>query len=261
MRARTGPVGTHSATGLPVMAATSLPPPDFQPIVAQGDDQFVPRPPGAPPVGEERSGGWPVHFPSLLPPIEAGVRYPMPGMDTASPLLDHLCQHAVRTDGPFTLRSGAVSDWYIDARQTTLNGEGARLVGAAVFQLLRSEVRTVGGMTMGADPIAMAAAMHAAWSGREIRAFSVRKREKEHGLAGRLAGPVEEGDKAAIVEDTVTTGGALAEAVEVAKAAGLQVVQIVVLVDRSAGAAEARAAEWGIPYEALATPADLGVGP
>lgn len=188
----------------------------------------------------------------------------MPGMNPASPaaaLLDHLRRHAVRTDGPFTLRSGAVSDWYIDARQTTFNGEGARLVGAAVCERLRSEVRTVGGMTMGADPIAMAAAMHAAGSGREMRAFSVRKGEKEHGLAGRLAGPVEEGDRAAIVEDTVTTGGALAEAVQAAQAAGLVVVQIVVLVDRSEGAAEALADEWGIPYEALATPADLGVGP
>lgn len=188
----------------------------------------------------------------------------MPGMNPASPaaaLLDHLCRHAVRTDGPFTLRSGAVSDWYIDARQTTFNGVGARLVGAAVCERLRPEVRTVGGMTMGADPIAVAAAMHAAGSGREMRAFSVRKGEKEHGLAGRLAGPVEEGDRAAIVEDTVTTGGALAEAVQAARAAGLVVVQIVVLVDRSEGAAEALAAEWGIPYEALATPADLGVGP
>ena len=188
----------------------------------------------------------------------------MPEMSPASPvpaLLDHLRRHAVRTDGPFTLRSGAVSDWYIDARQTTFNGEGARLVGAAVCQLLHSEVRTVGGMTMGADPIAMATALHASWSEKEMRAFSVRKGEKEHGLAGRLAGPVEEGDRAAIVEDTVTTGGALAEAVEAARAAGLVVMQIVVLVDRSEGAAEALAAGWGIPYEALATPADLGVGP
>lgn len=184
----------------------------------------------------------------------------MPEMSPASALLDHLRRHAVRTDGPFTLRSGAVSDWYIDARQTTFSGQGARLVGAAVYERLRSEVRTVGGMTMGADPIAMATAWHAAALRREMRAFSVRKREKEHGMDGRLVGPVRKGDRAAIVEDTVTTGGALSEAVQAAKAAGLHVVQIVVLVDRSAGAAEALAAQWGIPYEALAYPADLGVG-
>lgn len=185
-------------------------------------------------------------------------------MTPASPLadlLDHLRRHAVLTDGPFTLRSGASSDWYIDARRTTFSGQGARLVGAAVYERLLPEVRTVGGMTMGADPIAMAAAWHAAELGREIRAFSVRKREKEHGLEGRLVGPVGEGDRAAIVEDTVTTGGALAEAVRAARDAGLQVAQIVVLVDRSAGAARALAAQWDIPYQALASPADLGVGP
>ena len=176
-------------------------------------------------------------------------------------LLDHLREHAVRTDGPFTLRSGAVSDWYIDARRTTLSGYGARLVGEAVYGLLEPGVEAVGGMTMGADPIAVAVAYYAAGQGRNLRAFSVRKRDKEHGAGGRLAGPVERGDRVAVVEDTVTTGGALAEAMEAVRAAGLEAAQILVLVDRSQGAAAARTEQWGIPYQALATPADLGVGP
>lgn len=176
-------------------------------------------------------------------------------------LLDHLREHAVRTDGPFTLRSGAVSDWYIDARRTTLSGYGARLVGEAFYGWLEPGVEAVGGMTMGADPIAVAVAYYAAEQGRNLRAFSVRKRDKEHGAGGRLAGPVERGDRVAVVEDTVTTGGALAEAMEAVRAAGLEAVQILVLVDRSQGAAAARAEQWGVPYQALATPADLGVGP
>lgn len=220
--------------------------------------------PGPRQLAKKARGDGRVISPAYTRPTTAGARYPMPEMDSPSPLaalLDHLRQNAVRTDGPFTLRSGATSDWYIDARRTTFSGYGARLVGEAVYDLLRPEVRTVGGMTMGADPIAVATAVYAAGRGSELRAFSVRKREKEHGLAGRLAGPVEEGDTAAIVEDTVTTGGAMAEAVQAAWEAGLEVMQIVVLVDRSAGAAEDRAAEWGIPYQALASPADLGVGP
>lgn len=175
-------------------------------------------------------------------------------------LLDHLREHAVRTDGPFTLRSGAASDWYIDARRTTFSGRGARLSGEAVYDRLRPQVQAVGGMTMGADPIAVAVAYYAAERGRDLRAFSVRKRDKGHGMAGRLAGPVEPGDKVAVVEDTVTTGGALAEAMEAVRAAGLEVVQIVALVDRSAGRAAALAEQWGVPYEALAEPSDLGIG-
>lgn len=178
-------------------------------------------------------------------------------------LLDHLREHAVRTDGPFTLRSGAASDWYIDARRTTFSGRGAGLVGEAVYDRLLPQVQAVGGMTMGADPIAVAVAYYACYAAgldRDLRAFSVRKRDKGHGMAGRLAGPVEPGDKVAVVEDTVTTGGALAEAMEAVRAAGLEVVQIVALVDRSAGAAAALVAQWGVPYAALAEPSDLGVG-
>ena len=184
----------------------------------------------------------------------------MPSPEASAAAARHLRRHAVRTDGPFTLRSGRVSSWYLDARQTTFSGEGARLVGAAVWEAIEADgVDAVGGMTMGADPIAVAAAVHAAGRGRPLRAFSVRKQAKGHGTGGRLAGPVGSGDRAAIVEDTATTGSSLIEALEAAEAEGLEVVRAVVLVDRSGGEAGRRAAERGVPYTALFLPQDLGV--
>ena len=174
-------------------------------------------------------------------------------------LIDHLREHALRTDGPFTLRSGKISSWYLDARQTTFSGAGAWLVGAAVLEALDREVEAVGGMTMGADPIAVATAMVAASQGRTLEAFSIRKEAKDHGAGGRLVGPVTGNPKVAILEDTTTTGGAALEAADVAIAAGLEVVQAIALVDRSEGTAAERLAVRGIPFQALATPSDLGV--
>ena len=170
----------------------------------------------------------------------------------------HLRAHAIRTDGPFRLRSGRMSDWYMDARQTTFSGEGALLVGAAVWEFLDG-VDAVGGMTMGADPIAVATAMHAADMGRPLKAFSIRKAAKEHGTGGRLVGPVGRGDRVAMLEDTTTTGGTLMEAVEVAESDGLQVIQVVVLVDRSKGATERLVTEHGIRYSVVLRPDDLGI--
>lgn len=174
-------------------------------------------------------------------------------------LIDHLRRYAVRTDGPFTLRSGAVSDWYIDARQTTFSGEGAAAAGAAVLDTLPAETDAVGGMTMGADPIAVATAMAAAGEGRQLRAFSVRKSEKTHGTGGRLVGPVTSGDRVVVLDDTVTTGGALMEAVAVARAEGLVVLGAVALVDRSRGVVAQRLEAEGIPYRGVVSPTDLGV--
>lgn len=174
-------------------------------------------------------------------------------------LIAHLREHAVRTDGPFTLRSGAVSDWYIDARQTTFDGAGAVAVGDCLLESLAPEVTAVGGMTMGADPIAIATAVRAATAGRPLRAFSIRKEEKDHGTGGRLVGPVGAGDVVAIVDDTVTTGGALVEAIEVAVAAGLVVAQVLAIVDRSEGAVERRVAAAGLRFEPLVTMSELGV--
>jgi orotate phosphoribosyltransferase len=177
-----------------------------------------------------------------------------------SHLIEHLREHAVRTDGPFTLRSGETSDWYIDARQTTFDGLGAILVGEAVLSVLDSEVTAVGGMTMGADPIAVATAMAGARARLALRSFSIRKEAKDHGTGGRLVGPVASGDVVAVVEDTTTTGSTLIEAIEVLAGAGVTVTQAIVVVDRSGGSASEVLAGEGVPLVALVTAVDLGVG-
>ncbi len=179
--------------------------------------------------------------------------------DPKSALVEHLRSHAVRTDGPFVLRSGETSDWYIDARQTTFSGEGARRVGAAVLAVIPDEVDAVGGMTMGADPIAVATAIAAAGQGRDLAAFSIRKEEKDHGTGGRLVGPVGAGSRVVVLEDTTTTGGAMSEAIDALRRAGVEIVLAVALVDRSDGETARRMADLGIPYIGLVTPADLGV--
>ena len=174
-------------------------------------------------------------------------------------LVEHLKQHALLTEGPYILRSGEATSWYVDARRTTFDGHGARLVGRAVLEVLDPEVEAVGGMTMGADPMAVATALVAAEAGRSLRAFSIRKEEKHHGTGGRLVGLVGRGQKVAILEDTTTTGGAALEAAEVAREEGLAVIQAITLVDRSRGLAAAKFAALDVPFSALTTPEDLGV--
>lgn len=175
-------------------------------------------------------------------------------------LIEHLRTHAVRTDGPFVLRSGKTSDWYIDARQTTFSGGGARIVGRAVLAEVPVTAVSVGGMTMGADPIAVATAIAAADAGRNLVSFSIRKDAKDHGVGGRLVGPVHAGDHVVALEDTTSTGAALVEAIEVLQSAGVEVEKAVAIVDRSDGATARRMQQLDVPYVALVTPADLGVG-
>ncbi len=175
-------------------------------------------------------------------------------------LIDHLIAHAVRTDGPFVLRSGETSSWYIDARQTTFSGRGAMAVGEAVLAHVPDDAVAVGGMTMGADPIAVATAIAAAGHGRDLAAFSIRKESKDHGVGGRLVGPVRPGDRVVALEDTTTTGSALAEAIVALREAGVEVIGAVALVDRSSGAAAGRMDALGVPYLAVVEPSDLGVG-
>ncbi len=172
-------------------------------------------------------------------------------------LIDHLAAHAVRTDGPFVLSSGAVSSWYIDARRTTFDGAGAAIVGAAVAEVLPREATAVGGLTMGADPVAVATAMTV---GNGLKAFSVRRTAKTHGTGGRVVGPIGPGDKVVLVEDTTTTGGSFTEAAEALEAEGIDVIAAVALVDRSEGAVAELMQGRGTPYVALATATDLGVG-
>ena len=172
-------------------------------------------------------------------------------------LIDHLKAHALRTDGPFRLASGAWSDWYLDGRQTTFDGAGARLVAAAIDAVLEESVTAVGGMTMGADPIAIATAV---MSERPLKAFSVRKSAKDHGTGGRVVGPLIVSDRVAVVEDTTTTGGSMAEAIDVLRRDGITVVQAIAVVDRSDGTAAHGLGVIGVSLVSLITPDDLGVG-
>lgn len=172
-------------------------------------------------------------------------------------LVDHLKRHALRTDGPFRLSSGGTSSWYLDGRQTTFDGAGARLVGAAVLEAVDESVTAVGGLTMGADPVAVATAI--AGAERGLRAFSIRKTAKDHGTGGRIVGRLDPSDRVALVDDTITTGSAFVDAATVLRDADIEIVQAIAVVDRSGGAVEARLRDLGIGFTALVVPGDLGV--
>lgn len=150
------------------------------------------------------------------------------------------------------LASGRESDFYVDGRQTTLNSEGAWLIGNLVFEALKPEVRGVGGMVVGADPIAAAVAAVSFHRGRPVHAFLVRKEPKQHGTGRTVEGraSLPDGTPVCVVEDTTTTGGSLLKAVDRCEAEGLRVVQCLTLVDREEGAREALA-ERGLTLDVL----------
>ena len=139
------------------------------------------------------------------------------------------------------LASGRESDFYVDGKQTTLNAEGAWLVGNLVFDALLPEVQGVGGLVVGADPIAAATAAVSYSRGRPVHAFLVRKEAKGHGTGRFVEGRenLPDGTAVCIVEDTTTTGASLLQAVDRAEAEGLRVVQCLTIVDREEGAAAA----------------------
>jgi orotate phosphoribosyltransferase len=164
--------------------------------------------------------------------------------------------------GDFTLSSGKRSALYIDARLTTMHPEGLVLVGPAGLTAIRAanwgrDVASVGGLTLGADPVAYAisyaSALEAAGSrGTPIRAFTVRKEVKTHGTGKLIEGPFQSGDRVAIIEDTITTGASARRAAEAVAAAGGVVAGILALVDREEGGREALETA-GLPVVALVT--------
>ncbi len=171
-------------------------------------------------------------------------------------LVTHIRDNALRTDGPFQLASGGVSSWYLDGRQVTYDGVGGRLVAACIGELLDPTATAVGGLTMGADPVAIATAL---LHDPPLRSFSIRKSAKDHGTGGRLVGPVHSDDIVAVVDDTTTTGISFVESIKVLQDQGIDVVQALVVVDRSDGAAAQRCAELGVPFVAVVLPTDLGI--
>ncbi len=177
--------------------------------------------------------------------------------DDRQRLLAVLQERSVRF-GEFTLASGRTSDFYVDGRQTTLNAEGAALSAKLILDQLAPGVEGVGGLSVGADPIAGAVAAVSALQGRPVHGFIVRKQAKKHGTGNRVEGRVNlpDGSRVCVVEDTTTTGGSLLDAAARCVAEGLQVVQTLTIVDREEGAAAALA-DAGYTLEALFTRSQL----
>ena len=176
--------------------------------------------------------------------------------DVHRSLVEHLLEHSVRR-GDFVLKSGARSDWFIDSKQTACDPDGVLLVAAAALAVLPDDVTAIGGLTVGADPVAYGVAAVGATRGRRLRSFTIRKEAKDHGVTGRLAGPLRAGDRVVVTEDTVTRGTSLFEAVDVVRELGAEVALIMPLVDRG-GTCAAMAESAGIPYRPLVTALDLG---
>ena len=159
--------------------------------------------------------------------------------------------------GRVVLSSGREADWYVDLRRVTLHHEAAPLIGRVMRELTADwSYDAVGGLTLGADPVAAAMLHASAGTGRAVDAFVVRKEGKAHGLQRRIEGPDVSGRRVLAVEDTSTTGGSVLPAVEALREAGAEVVGVAVIVDRGAGDT-VRAA--GLPYRAAYTLADLGL--
>lgn len=161
--------------------------------------------------------------------------------------------------GRVTLSSGREADYYVDLRRITLDGEAAPLVGRVMRELTRDlEFDAVGGLTLGADPVATSMLHAAAAAGERLDAFVVRKAGKAHGLQQRIEGPSIAGRRVLIVEDTSTTGSSPLEAATAAREAGAEVVAVATIADRATGAA-AVFAEAGLEYRFVYGLAELGL--
>jgi orotate phosphoribosyltransferase len=138
--------------------------------------------------------------------------------------------------GKFILASGKESDFYVDLRKVTLHPRGAALIGELIYDIIKDlEVDAVGGMSIGADPIATAVSLEAFRAGKEIMAFLVRKAQKDHGTRNLIEGPVVPGQRAVVVEDVITTGASTLAAIDQIKGAGLSIDMVVAILDRCEG--------------------------
>lgn len=170
-----------------------------------------------------------------------------------------LVEELALSRGHFILASGRESTYYLDGRMVTLSPEGAYLTGKLMLaQLQGQDVQAVGGLTMGADPVATAVAVVSFLEGTPIPAFLVRKEAKAHGKGKQVEGPVQPGMRVAVVEDTVTTGDSALKAIAAVEALGCTVVTVLALVDRLEGARELLESK-GYRFEPLFTVRDLGI--
>ncbi len=166
--------------------------------------------------------------------------------------------------GRVTLSSGAEADYYVDLRRVTLHHRAAPLVGHVLLDHLEevglgtAEVDAVGGLTLGADPIATALLHAAASRGQDLDAYVVRKAAKAHGMQRQVEGPDVAGRRVVVLEDTTTTGGSPIAAIEALRAAGAEVLGCATIVDRATGAGE-KIEALGVPYHYLFGLDDLGL--
>lgn len=177
-------------------------------------------------------------------------------MSAREDLLQEIKAKAV-VHGKVILSSGKEADYYVDLRRVTLDSVAAPLVGEVMLDATSQfDYDAVGGLTLGADPVATAMLHAASKRGRKLDAFVVRKSEKQHGLQRRIEGPDVKGRRVLAVEDTSTTGGSVLTAVEALQEAGAIVVGVAVIVDRGAGP---KVKEANLPYIAAFTLDDLGL--
>ncbi len=172
-------------------------------------------------------------------------------------LLNLVKEKAVRK-GEYTLSSGKKSGFYIDGKQVTLDPEGISLLGKVILGMLDGErVNAVGGPTLGADPIAAAVSLLSAGTNRPLKAFIVRKEEKKHGTQKRIEGPaIAPGDRVVVVEDVVTSGKSVLDAIQEIERQKGKVVKVICLVDREEGARTLLAA---YNFSPIFTKAELGI--
>lgn len=162
-------------------------------------------------------------------------------MSNSDDLKHLLVNHSVKR-GNFILASGRESTMYIDARLTTMHPDGMRLIGQLGLERILSQgwsPDSIGGLTMGADPIAVAISFTSSTTDRALRAFTVRKEPKEHGTGNRIEGPFRNTDRVVIVEDVITTGQSAIKAIDAVEAAGASILGVLALVDREEGGRDA----------------------
>ncbi|MCF8054221.1 MAG: orotate phosphoribosyltransferase [Deltaproteobacteria bacterium] len=158
---------------------------------------------------------------------------------------------------PFTLASGKQSDYYFNCKPTTLDPEGMNLIGGILFAMVEdADLTACGGLTLGADPIAIALSMISFQKGKPIKSFVVRKEAKGHGTKSAIEGGVQTGEKVLIIDDVITTGGSTIMAIERAREAGLLVAQVVVLIDREEGG-KAEIEKLGVEVRAMLTRSEI----
>jgi orotate phosphoribosyltransferase len=187
------------------------------------------------------------------------VNAPRPNPDDLVFLIRRIAELAV-VHGRVTLSSGREADYYVDMRRVTLDGLTAPVIGRVMRALVGDwDFDAVGGLTLGADPVATSMLHAAAAEAKVLDAFVVRKSEKAHGLQRRIEGSPVSGRRVLVVEDTSTTGASALTAVEALRAEGADVVGVAVVVDRDTGARERVLAE-GLDYRWAVSAADLGLG-